>query len=539
MEISFFNSCFFSLTGFEDQAGLTLKFQFNPKLGIDNPALSISDDIGNFPKLRVCLLRKKEGESFGFYLRQELGKEGHIIRMVEPMSPAEFSGLREGDRLMEVNGDSMDTMEHFKVVQKIKASGQQVMFTVLDGTAYVDAKARKLDVAELVQSEIGESCAKPRLCYIIKDKNRFGFNLSSRKGMKGKFTLNVTSGGPAERSGVHIGDILIEINGVNVTHCTSSQVIRKIKESGEKVAVLVIDSKSEMCYRNKGINISSCMADISNIPFKPRKLYLVKGPDGFGFLLRQEKLPSGKKGHILRDLNAGSPAEKSGMQEGDHVLAVNGDSVEELEHEDVVHRIRRSGNQVTLLAIDPKGDEFYTGVGLSPLLFYEDDIPASPRGCIQTDFLESQAKMVTPTSPPQKKRDSLSQPRLCHLTRGPTGYGFHLHSICDEPGTFVKQVVSDGPAAQAGLKDGDVVVEVNGQNVEVESCEEVAVKMKAGGHHLEVLVADREAYFFYKQKNIIFRNYKARGGESDAVINCNSKPVNHISYNTDVSIMCI
>lgn len=56
------------------------------------------------------------------------------------------------------------------------------------------------------------------------------------------------------------------------------------------------------------------------------------------------------------------------MKEGDRVLAVNGESIEGLDHEQTVHRIRAREDQVTLLVIDPAGDEFYHSVGFGGMV---------------------------------------------------------------------------------------------------------------------------------------------------------------------------
>lgn len=69
-----------------------------------------------------------------------------------------------------------------------------------------------------------------------------------------------------------------------------------------------------------------------------------------------------RAGQFLCEMDTGLPADRAGMRDGDRLLAVNGEGVEGLCHQEVVDMIRASGNQVTLLVIDPDGDKFFSSV---------------------------------------------------------------------------------------------------------------------------------------------------------------------------------
>lgn len=57
--------------------------------------------------------------------------------------------------------------------------------------------------------------------------------------------------------------------------------------------------------------------------------------------------------------------------------------------------------------------------------------------------------------PPRELR-----PRLCHLRKGPQGYGFNLHSDKSRPGQYIRSVDLGSPAAHSGLRAQDRLIEV-------------------------------------------------------------------------------
>lgn len=69
-------------------------------------------------------------------------------------------------------------------------------------------------------------------------------------------------------------------------------------------------------------------------------------------------------------MSRGSPAERAGMRDGELLLEVNAESVEPLKHEEVVERVRQSGQEVYLTTITPQGLEFYTQVAITYQIYF-------------------------------------------------------------------------------------------------------------------------------------------------------------------------
>ncbi|XP_030077887.1 Na(+)/H(+) exchange regulatory cofactor NHE-RF4 isoform X2 [Microcaecilia unicolor] len=448
-----------------------------------------NEDLGSLLNARFCLLTKNGGGTFGFTLLQELGKKGLILRRLETGGPAEQSRLMDGDRLLEVNGECVENMEHIRVVQKIRESGNRVLLTVLDEAVYENITALNMNVAELLPSQRRAPVAKPRLCLIQKDGLHpvlgFGFSVFASEGSTGTFYLSLISEGPAENAGVPAGARLLEMNGVSVRNYSMPQLMRKLQESGDKVTVLVVDPESEAFYEERKIPITAAMAESRMLPYKARKLHLVKGLHGYGFLLRQERHGMGSEGQFLREVEPGLPAEKAGIKEGDRLLAVNGKSIDGLEHDEVVSLICSSGSQVTFLVISAAGDLFYSSMALSPMLFYEEEAA------------ESQPKAASDMS--ELPEPSPTAPHLCRLTRGPLGFGFQLSNIQDEEEIYITQVVPGGPGDLGGLKEGDLLLEVNGRKVKKESYKKVVLYMQEAGDDMRLLV-ERGIHTYCKKR---------------------------------------
>ncbi|CAF0813310.1 unnamed protein product [Brachionus calyciflorus] len=111
---------------------------------LSEEAIQVTDLEPNEPRARLCHLKKwPDFQGYGFNLHAERAKLQQHIGKVDPNSPAESAGLKEGDRIIEVNYVNISNENHQQVVKRIRngleLDGQlfadQVVLLVLDPEA--------------------------------------------------------------------------------------------------------------------------------------------------------------------------------------------------------------------------------------------------------------------------------------------------------------------------------------------------------------------------------------------------------------------
>ncbi|XP_008064207.1 Na(+)/H(+) exchange regulatory cofactor NHE-RF3 [Carlito syrichta] len=460
---------------------------------------------------RECKLSKQEGKSYGFFLRIEKDTDGHLVRVVEKGSPAEKAGLQDGDRVLRINGVFVDKEEHMQVVDLVRKSGNSVTLLVLDGDSYEKAIKTQVDLKGLGQSQKEQGLSdkelppvmnggvqawtQPRLCYLVKEGNSYGFSLKTVQGKKGVYMTDITPQGVAMKAGVLNDDHLIEVNGENVEDSRHEEVVEKVKKSGSRVMFLLVDKETDKCHNEQKIQVKRETASLKLLPHHPRVVEMKKGSNGYGFYLRAG--PE-QKGQIIKDIDSGSPAEEAGLKKNDLVVAVNGESVETLDHDSVVEMIRKGGDRTSLLVVDKETDNIYRLAHFSPFLYYQSQ--DLPNGSVKEALDPIPASLEVSSSDTTEEVDH--KPKLCRLVKGENGYGFHLNAIRGLPGSFVKEVQKDGPADLAGLEDEDIIIEVNGVNVLDEAYEKVVDRIQNSGNNVTLLVCGKKAFDYFQAKKI-------------------------------------
>uniref|UniRef100_A0A9J8DAT5 Na(+)/H(+) exchange regulatory cofactor NHE-RF n=1 Tax=Cyprinus carpio carpio TaxID=630221 RepID=A0A9J8DAT5_CYPCA len=261
---------------------------------------------------------------------------------------------------------------------------------------------------------------------------------------------------------------------------------------------------------------------------RPRLCVLEKGENGYGFHMHGEK---GKSGQFIRLVEPDSPAEVSGLRAGDRLVFVNGERVESDSHQQVVARIRASAGNLELIVVDVDTDQLLKKHELKCLKeFVTEGVPV-PECDDEAEISDEMIREDTPPPPVPKRngeiipvhlpavekpRTSVSsetlfvclccsdlktqlRPRLCVIKKGPSGFGFNLHSEKSRPGQFIRAIDDDSPAQRSGLRPKDRLIQVNGVLMEGKQHAEVVAAIKAGGDSTTLFVVDPDTDAFFKK----------------------------------------
>ncbi|XP_046575954.1 Na(+)/H(+) exchange regulatory cofactor NHE-RF1-like isoform X6 [Haliotis rubra] len=267
-------------------------------------------------KPRLChLIKWPDFNGYGFNLHAEKGKAGQYIGKVDDGSPAQAAGLKDGDRIVEVNGVNIGNENHQQVVSRVKAGGEETRMLVVDNETdqhYKDErKVVRGDLPEVVVIHCPPHDTEPeqappsytevrdeepvtevvtntetsfttstsgsssefisRLCHIKKraDFNGYGFNLHAERDKPGQFIGKIDEDSPAERADLREGDRIVAVNGTNIESETHQRVIELVKSGGDETTLLVVDKASDEYFKSSGITVSQDMSEVRRVSSVP------------------------------------------------------------------------------------------------------------------------------------------------------------------------------------------------------------------------------------------------------------------------------
>nr|XP_014337256.1 PREDICTED: protein scribble homolog [Bos mutus] len=330
---------------------------------------------------------------------------------------------------------------------------------------------------------------------IVRQTGGLGISIAGGKGStpykgddEGIFISRVSEEGPAARAGVRVGDKLLEVNGVALQDAEHQQAVEALRGAGATVhmrlwrermvepenAVTVTALRPEDDYsprerRGGGLRLPLLPPEPPGPPRQRHVACLVRSEKGLGFSIAGGKgstpYRAGDGGIFISRIAEGGAAHRAGtLQVGDRVLSINGVDMTEARHDHAVSLLTAASPTIALLL------EREAGGPLAPSP--PPHSPPPPTVAPATPGEPGPLRL-----PPSLLAAALEGPypveEIC-LPRagGPLGLsivGGSDHSShpfgVQEPGVFISKVLPRGLAARSGLRVGDRILAVNGQDV--------------------------------------------------------------------------
>ncbi|XP_038666506.1 membrane-associated guanylate kinase, WW and PDZ domain-containing protein 1b isoform X5 [Scyliorhinus canicula] len=379
----------------------------------------------------IFLWRKETGFGFRILGGNEPGEPiyiGHIV----PLGAADADGrLRSGDELICVDGTAVVGKSHQLVVQLMQQAAKQghVNLTVRRKVVYSAAVPKP--ETEVPASPVSSHHSSNQAVSLTEEK---------RTPQGSQNSLNTVSSGSGSAGGGGTG-------GVGGGGGVQPYDVEIRRGENEGFGFVIVSSVSRP---EAGTTFgNACVA-------MPHKI-----------------------GRIIE----GSPADRCGqLKVGDRILAVNGCSITNKSHSDIVNLIKEAGNTVTLRIIP--GDE-----------------SSNPSLLTNAEKIATITTTHNPQQPPQDGRNntkpkpdvsydykSAQEPELytVELDKGPKGFGFSLRGGREyNMDLYVLRLAEDGAAIRNGkMKVGDEILEINGETTKNMKHSRAIELIKNGGRRV-------------------------------------------------------
>nr|XP_022295952.1 membrane-associated guanylate kinase, WW and PDZ domain-containing protein 3-like isoform X10 [Crassostrea virginica] len=357
-----------------------------------------SDDPIRSMEFTITLQKQETGFGFRIIGGTEEGSQvsvGHIV----PNGSADLDGrLRTGDEITHVDGQNVINSSHHRVVGLMTRAGQRGHVTLGVRRRVLGGHAEMYPYDVLVTRRETEG---------------FGFviisSISKMGSVIGESIGKIIENSPAERCGrLHVGDRILAVNGVDISHMHHEDIVNLIKDTGYSVTLTVgppIDdtasnsSNSQKSPQGSMVNAMAYPAvpdsELRRFPGPPSPaergykdtnkhhafqrppeegdyyVELPRGARGFGFSIRGGQEFNCMPLFVLRIAEGGSADLDGRLRVGDQILEINGYKTESMTHSDAIDIIQNGGQTVRLLVrrtgkLPPAFDPSPMGGGYSP-----------------------------------------------------------------------------------------------------------------------------------------------------------------------------
>ncbi|XP_061583843.1 membrane-associated guanylate kinase, WW and PDZ domain-containing protein 1b isoform X3 [Cololabis saira] len=434
----------------------------------------------DFQEQDIFLWRKDTGFGFRILGGNEPGEPIYIGHIVKYGAADEDGRLRSGDELICVDGTAVVGKSHQLVVQLMQQAAKQghVNLTVRRKTGY--AVKAEGDVPPSPASSHHSSTQAPSLTEDI-----------GRRTLQGsQNSLNTVSSGSGSTSGIGSGG---GGPGLGV--------------SGNPVVVAATAATTS----SQPPSSAAAAGPISSV--QPYDVEIRRGEnEGFGFVI-VSSVSRPEAGttfagnacvampHKIGRIIDGSPADRCGkLKVGDRILAVNGCSITNKSHSDIVNLIKEAGNTVTLRIIP--GDESSNAslltnaekiATITTTHTPQQQVAAEARNNTKPkqESFEFKSPQAAPPQPPTQQASAQDgEFYSVDLERDNKGFGFSLRGGREyNMDLYVLRLAEDGAAVRNGkMRVGDEILEINGESTKGMKHARAIELIKNGGRRVHLVL---------------------------------------------------
>lgn len=170
--------------------------------------------------------------------------QGVIINNVEPDTPAEEAGLREGDVIRTLNGKAIQSYANFRTTIATSNPGDEVTLGILrDGNAMdVEVELGELDREVMASNQANDEDMEKSLGFRVDELTPdIARQLDLRPGQRGVVVTDVSQGSNAFRQGLRRGMVITRVNKEPVEDVSDfSEQIRDAAEQDNAVVLLQV-----------------------------------------------------------------------------------------------------------------------------------------------------------------------------------------------------------------------------------------------------------------------------------------------------------
>ncbi|XP_075271490.1 protein scribble homolog isoform X23 [Opisthocomus hoazin] len=323
--------------------------------------------------------------------------EGIFISRVSEEGPAARAGVRVGDKLLEVNGVSLHCAEHHVAVEALRGSGSSVSMTVLrermvepENAITVTPLRPEDDYSprerrgglRFPERPEGVPPTERYSTCLMRNEKGLGFSIAGGKGSTpyragdtGIFISRIAEGGAAHRdgilhvgdrvisviprglasrSGLRVGDRILEVNSIDLRHATHQEAVNALLSNTQELTMLVRrdpppPGMQEICIEKApgeklGISIRGGAKGHAGNPFDPTD-------EGI---------------FISKVSSSGAAARDGRLKVGMRILEVNHQSLLGMTHTEAVQILRSVGDALLVLVCDGFDPKAAAAIEMSP-----------------------------------------------------------------------------------------------------------------------------------------------------------------------------